>query len=232
MKKIIVILCLMCLSTTYLKAQTQTAINKIEVLGQAEIEVIPDYFEYNIYLQEYYKSENEKVSIEILEKGLLKAIEEIGLGKDKLTINSVNGNKRYLGENKPSNFLESRNYVLKITSINDINNLLPKLDKMGLVSTSMSKKTNSKKTEYEKELRKKAVNDARQKATSIAESVGKKIGDIILISENNFNGLSLNFEEILLDFNSDKVGYGNFKTDISVEKIKLSYQVKITFQMK
>ena len=230
MKKVIIILCLLCFSITYLKAQT--AINKIEVLGQAEIEVIPDYFEYNIYLQEYYKSENEKVSIEILEKSLVKAVEEIGLGKNKLTINSVNGNKRYSGDNKPSNFLESRNYILRINSINDINNLLPKLDNMGLVNTSMSKKTNSKKTEYEKELRKKAVNDARQKATSIAESVGKKIGDIILISENNFNGLSLNFEEILSDFNSNKVGYGNFKTDISVEKIKLSYQVRITFQMK
>lgn len=231
MKKIIVILCLICFSTTYLKAQP--AVNRIEVIGQAEIDVIPDYFEYNINLQEYLKSENEKVGIEILEKSLIKAVEEIGLGKDKLTVNSVNGNKRYVADNKPSNFLESRNYILRITSINDINNLLPKLDKMGLVNTSMSKKTNKKKTEYEKELRKKAVNDARQKATSIAESVGKMIGDIILISENNFNGLSLNFEEeILSNFNIDKVGYGNFKTDISVEKIKLSYQVRITFQMK
>ena len=231
MKKIIVILCLICFSTTYLKAQS--AVNRIEVIGQAEIDVIPDYFEYNINLQEYLKSENEKVGIEILEKSLIKAVEEIGLGKDKLTVNSVNGNKRYVADNKPSNFLESRNYILRITSINDINNLLPKLDKMGLVNTSMSKKTNGKKTEYERELRKKAVNDARQKATLIAESVGKMIGDIILISENNFNGLSLNFEEeILSNFNIDKVGYGNFKTDISVEKIKLSYQVRITFQMK
>ncbi len=231
MKKIIVILYLICFSTTYLKAQS--AANRIEVIGQAEIDVIPDYFEYNINLQEYLKSENEKVGIEILEKSLIKAVEEIGLGKDKLTVNSVNGNKRYVVDNKPSNFLESRNYILRITSINDINNLLPKLDKLGLVNTSMSKKTNGKKTEYERELRKKAVNDARQKATLIAESVGKMIGDIILISENNFNGLSLNFEEeILSNFNIDKVGYGNFKTDISVEKIKLSYQVRITFQMK
>ena len=229
MKKLSLMFYLICFSTLYLKAQTVT--NKIEVIGQAEIEVVPDYFEYNINLQEYYKSENEKVTIEILEKGLVKAVEEIGLGKNKLTINSVNGNKRYSGENKPYNFLESRNYVLKINSINDINNLLPKLDKLGLVSTSMSKKTNSKKTEYEKELRKKAVNDARQKATSIAESVGKKIGNIILISENNFNGLSLNFED-LTDFVGKAAYFSNFKTDIEVEKIKLSYQVRITFQMK
>ena len=230
MKKLSLIIALICSSTMFLKAQT--AINKIEVVGQSEIEVEPDYFEYSINLQEYYKTENEKVSIEILEKGLIKSVEEIGLKKENLTINSVNGNRRYVADDKPSNFLEGRNYIIRIYSINDVNNLLPKLDKAGLVNTSMSKRSNKKKTEYEKDLRKKAINDAKQKATSIAESVGKKIGDIILITEYNFNGLSLDFEEILLDQNTNSVGYGNFKTDIAVEKIKLSYQIKITFQMK
>lgn len=230
MKKLSLIITLICFSTAYLKAQN--TINKIEVVGQAEIEVVPDYFEYNINLQEYYKTENEKVSIEILEKGLVKAVEEIGLKKENLTINSVNGNRRYSPDNKPTNFLESRNYILRINSINDINNLLQKLDKMGLVNTSINKKTSKKKNEYEKELRKKAVNDARQKATSIAESLGKKIGDVILISEYNFSGLSLDLEEVILNLKTNNVGYGNFRTDIDVERIKLSYQIKITFQMK
>jgi uncharacterized protein len=230
MKKIIILLSLIYFSTIYLRAQN--TINRIEVIGQAEIEVVPDYFEYNINLQEYYKSENEKVSIEILEKGLVVAIDEIGLKKDKLTINSLIGNRRYSSENKPTNFLESRNYILKISSINDINNLLSKLDKLGLVSTSMIKKTNKKKNEYEKELRKKAVYDAKEKATSIAESLGKKIGDVIVISENNFNGLSIDIEESLNFSNAKGYSSSTFKTDIEVEKIKLSYQLKITFQIK
>ena len=230
MKKLSLMITLLCFSTAYLKAQN--SINKIEVVGQAEIEVVPDSFEYKLNLQEYYKTENEKVSIEILEKELIKAVEEIGLKKENLTINSVNGNRQYSPDNKPTKFLESRNYILKIQAINDINNLLPKLDKMGLVGTLMSKKTNTKKSEYEKELRKKAVNDAIQKATSIAESVGKKIGNIVLITENNFNKISFDFEDIVSNFNINNVGYGNYKTEIPLEKIKLSYQIKITFQMK
>lgn len=229
MKKIIVIVCLVCFSTTFLKAQT--AINKIEVIGQAEIEVEPDYFEYSINLQEYYKTENEKVSIEILEKALVKAVKEIGIKKENLTINSVQGSRRYSPDNKPTNFIESRNYILKIQKINDVNNLLPKLDKMGLTGTSFSKMTNKMQANIEKDLRNKAVNDAKEKATSIAESVGKKIGDIILITENEFNGLKKGW--LSFDNNEDiNVGYGDFKTDITVEKIKLFYQVKITFQMK
>lgn len=233
MKKVILILCATCLSTFALKAQN--IINKIEVVGEAEIEVVPDYFEYSINLQEYFKAENEKVSIETLEKTLVKAVEEFGFKKDRLTINSVNGMRNYNPTGKPNSFLESRNYVLRINSVNDINNLLPKLDKLGLSGTSMNKKSTQKKAEIEKELRTKAIQDAKQKASSIAESVGKKVGDIILIQESKFYDLSKNFEEEIIDLDhiaSYSVGYGNFNTDIKVEKIKQSYSVRITFQMK
>jgi hypothetical protein len=57
MRKLSLIIFLMCFSTIILKAQE--LINKIEVVGQAEIEVEPDYFEYSINLQEYYKTENQ-----------------------------------------------------------------------------------------------------------------------------------------------------------------------------
>lgn len=229
MKKISLIAFLICFSTIFLKAQE--LINKIEVEGQAEIEVEPDYFEYTINLQEYYKTENEKVTIEILEKSLVKAVEEIGIKKVNLTINSVQGSRRYSADNKPANFLESRNYILKIKSINDINNLLPKLDKMGLTGTSLNKMTNKMQVNFEKELRKKAINDAKEKANSIAESIGKKIGDIILISESEISGLRKGWKSYDLDL--EKMSYySTFKTDIEVEKIKLSYRVNITFQMK
>jgi uncharacterized protein YggE len=232
MKKVIFILFAICLSTFALKAQS--SINKIEVVGEAEIEVAPDYFEYSINLQEYFKAENEKVSIETLEKALVKAVEELGFKKDRLTINSVNGMRNYSPNGKPNSFLESRNYVLRINSINDINNLLPKLDKLGLSGASMNKKSTQKKSEIEKELRTKSIQDSKEKASSIAKSVGKKVGDIILIQESKFYNQSLGLEELfdLGELTSYKVGYGNFNTDIKVEKIKQSYSVRITFQMK
>jgi hypothetical protein len=58
---------------------------------------------------------------------------------------------------KPTNYTESRVYVLRIRSINDINSLIPKLDKMGLSNTSLVRMTNKKKSEVEKELRIKQI---------------------------------------------------------------------------
>jgi uncharacterized protein len=229
MKKIFVTLSLICFSTSFLKAQE--LINKIEVTGQAEIEVVPDYFEYSINLQEYFKNENEKVSIEILEKLLVKAVNELGIKKENLTINSAQGGRRYSSDNKPTIFLESRNYILRIKSINDINNLLPKLDKMGLTGTSLNKMVNKMQSSFEKELRVKAVNDAKEKANLIAESVGKKIGEVILISRNSFYGFPKGYETTW-DLNTMNEDSGSFKTNIAVEKIKMSYQINITFQMK
>jgi uncharacterized protein len=229
MKKVIIILCLFFVNSI---VKGQSNVSKIEVTGQAEIEIVPDYFEYSINLQEYLKADNEKVSIEILEKSLITAVEEIGLGKDKLTINNVNGSRRYSQDNKPNSFLESRNYVLKIGSINDINNLLPKLDNMGLANASMEKKTNKKKSDFEKELRKKAIKDAEEKANSIAESINKKIVNILVIQEGNFYGLQIeNFEDIN-PLPMKKAFRSSFITTIPVEKIKISYIVKVTFQMK
>ena len=229
MRKLSLIVCLICFSTIIIKAQE--LINRIEVTGQAEIEVEPDYFEYNINLQEYYKTENEKVSIEMLEKLLVKTVEEIGIKKENLTIKTVQGGKRYSPDNKPSSFLERRNYILRIKSINDINNLLSKLDKMGLTETSLSKMVNKKQENYENELRVKAINNAKEKAKSIAESLGKKIGEVILISGNNFYGFPKGYETTW-DLNTMNEDSGSFKTNIAVEKIKMSYQISITFQMK
>jgi dTDP-4-dehydrorhamnose reductase len=78
------------------------------------------------------------------------------------------------------------------------------------------------------------MKDAKEKATSIAESIGKKIGDIIIISDSDyvFDGLRKGWkshDDIIIE---TAAYYGNFKTDIAVEKIKLSYKVSVTFQMK
>jgi uncharacterized protein YggE len=211
----------------------QNVSNKIEVIGEAEIEVVPDLFEYSIDLQEYNKSETEKVGIEYLEKMLVSAVEEMGFKKEKLTINNIQGNKGFANNNynKAINFLERRNYVLRVNSIDDINRLIPKLDKLGLSGISMGKKINKKKSETEKILRKKAIENAKEKAISIAESIDKKIGDIILIQEYSIYDLSLHREELAGIEQPVKVGYGGFKTNIDVEKIRLSYKVKVTFHM-
>lgn len=230
MKKTIITLCTLCLVIFSLKAQNVS--NKIEVIGEAEIEVVPDLFEYSIDLQEYNKSETEKVGIEYLEKMLVSVVEEMGFKKEKLTINNIQGNKGFINNyNRTSNFLERRNYVLRVNSIDDVNSLIPKLDKLGLSGISMSKKTNKKKSETEKILRKKAIENAKEKAVSIAQSIDKKIGDIILIQEYSIYDLSLHREELAGIEQPVKVGYGGFKTNIDVEKIRLSYKLKVTFQM-
>ena len=230
MKKIITILCAICLVSCTSKAQN--IINNIQVVGFSEIELEPDVLEYNITLQEYYKTETEKVTIEILEKNLIKSIEEIGLKKDNLTIKSVTGSKRYnySSDAKPTNYTESRVYTLRIKSINDINSLVPKLDKMGLINTSLVRMTNKKKSDVEKELTKKAIRDAESHANTIAQSVGKKISSILTIQKSDFEGFPGTFGKTY-DLNTTN-SESDFKTEIMIEKIRLACRISITFQMK
>jgi uncharacterized protein len=231
MKRISLITLIMCFSTMILKAQELT--NRIEVIGKADIEIIPEVLNYSITLQEYKKSEGVKVNIETLEKQLTKAVEGLGISKENFSILNVSGNKSYSPDNKQNSFLESRNYIIRVSSVNEINGLIPKLDSMGVTSAYMSRATLKKNPVTEKLLRTEALKDAKSKATSIAEGIDKKLGDIVLIQEMNLYDFVDNNNNVQYK-KQQEVGVviRGFKTDIPVEKIKLSYQVKVTFQMK
>jgi uncharacterized protein len=230
MKKIIIILCAICITPFISKAQE--VINKIEVTGKAELEVVPEILNYSITMQEYKKSDGAKVNIETLEKMLTKAVEDLGISKENFSIVNVSGNRPYSPDNKQNSFLENRNYTIRVSSVNEINGLIPKLDSMGISGAYMSRATNRKNPTTEKILRTEAIKDAKEKANSIAESINKKLGDIILIQEGNAYDFVDNGNVQYKKKQESGVVIRGFKTDIPVEKIKLSYQVKVTFQMK
>jgi uncharacterized protein len=232
MKKIYVALSLICFSSSFLKAQE--LMNKIEVIGKAELDVVPEILNYTITLQEYKKSDGSKVTIETLEKSMVKAVEDLGISRENFSIMNIGGNRPYNPNERNGAFLENRNYSIKVSSVNEINGLIPKLDSMGISSAFMNRATNKRSAIIEKQLREEAIKDAKEKANSIAESINKKLGEIILIQENNVYDL--------IGSNNDQYKKGQdsglplkirgFRTDIPVEKIKVSYHVKVIFQMK
>ncbi len=232
MRKLSLTMLLMCFSTMILKAQE--LINKIEVIGKAELDVVPEILNYTITLQEYKKSDGTKVSIEILEKSIVKAVEDLGISKESFSIMNIGGNRPYIPNERQGSFLENRNYSIKVSSVNEINGLIPKLDSMGITSAFMNRATNKRNAIIEKQLRGEAMKDAKEKANSIAESINKKLGEIILIQENNvYDYIGANNEQYKKSQDSGiPLKIRGFRTDIPVEKIKVSYQVKVIFQMK
>jgi uncharacterized protein YggE len=137
-------------------AQTTNIENsrKVATKGYAEREVTPDIAYLSISLKEFYMDGNtrKKVFIETLEKQLYDAAMQAGVKKEDFTIQNIYS-YNYNTKKKGNELLQSRQYRIKITNLNGLNEMMDKIDPYGIQSTSISGYDHSQKREIEKELR-------------------------------------------------------------------------------
>lgn len=76
------------LSVTANAQENKINLKTIEVIGEAEQEIIPDEIYLQIILKEYKKG-GRKVKMNKLESELISAVEELGLPSNHLTVESI-----------------------------------------------------------------------------------------------------------------------------------------------
>ena len=104
---------------------------KIEVTGNAEMEVIPDEIYVNITVQEYTENKK-KVDINEIRKDFLEACSKAGIAKENISIQGMNGynnNGWYWQRKKKSpDFMASSTFIIKFSSGEQIEKLMSLLD--------------------------------------------------------------------------------------------------------
>ncbi|WP_343562845.1 SIMPL domain-containing protein [Sphingobacterium sp.] len=184
MKKILLGLAFLGLIT---KLNAQQMVNKefVSTVGRAEEEVTPDIIYIDVTLKEFYDNGNakKKVAIDKLEKDLFDSATKAGVKKEDFTIQNIWSYNTPEKKKKDTDILLSRQYRIKVTNLNKLDQLLDGVDKAGIQSTYISEYDYSKKKELEKTLKTKAVLDAKANAQILAEAAGQKIGKAIVLSE-------------------------------------------------
>lgn len=184
MKKILLGLAFLGLMT---KLNAQQMVNKefVSTVGRAEEEVTPDIIYIDVTLKEFYDNGNtkKKVAIDKLEKDLFDSATKAGVKKEDFTIQNIWSYNTPEKKKKDTDILLSRQYRIKVTNLNKLDQLLDGVDKAGIQSTYISEYDYSKKKELEKTLKTKAVLDAKVNAQILAEAAGQKIGKAIVLSE-------------------------------------------------
>ncbi|MEZ4903983.1 MAG: SIMPL domain-containing protein [Spirosomataceae bacterium] len=224
-----------------LLAQTTTQmekepIKKIEVTGTAEFEVIPDELYFSISLKEYFKDEKnqkDKVGLETLEKQLIEAVKNAGLPKENLSISGVTGYREWTGKKKPQYFLAGKQFQLKLSNTNNVNDLMAKVDDRGVEYVSMSRVEHSKKEEFRKQVKINALKAAKEKAGYLLESIGEKLGEVLEIHEVEegnyypvYKAQMSNMRMMAADAAPESDG------GLEYQKIKYSYRMNATFRIK
>ncbi|AXE19506.1 SIMPL domain-containing protein [Runella rosea] len=222
-------------------AQTTTAvekdpIKKIEVTGTAELEVVPDELYFTISLKEYFKDEKnqkDKVVLETLEKQLIEAVKSAGLPKENLSISGVTGYREWTGKKKPQHFLAGKQFQLKLSNANNINELMSKVDDRGVEYVNMSRVEHSKKEEFRRQVKVNALKAAKEKAGYLLESIGEKLGEVLEIHEVEEGSVYPMYKQAQYNVRmmaADAAPEGG--EALEYQKIKYSYRMNATFRIK
>jgi uncharacterized protein YggE len=209
-------------------AQNVDLRRKIEVTGTAEQEVTPDIINVSISLQEYMDGKN-KITIDKLEGQLENAIKNAGIAKEDFTVSNVSAWNNNYQKKKNPDFLASKQYGITFHDLNKFNEILSQVDPKGIQSTNIVNYDYSKISQLKRELKVKALMDARDKAAYLLTSISEKLGDPITITE--VDNSSYPSPRPMMFKASMNAMTSQADSDIDFKKIKLSFQINATFEI-
>lgn len=212
-------------------------VRRIEVTGTAELEVVPDVITLAISLKEYFKDEKnfkDKVTIDVLEKQLVKAVAEAGLAKESLVIGGISGYREYTSpRKKPANFTQNKQYELTLSDLKKVDNILSKVDDKGIQYTNIQKAEHSKIAQYRKEIKVKALQAAKEKAMYLLEGIGEKLGDPIEINEiDDYSSYPVYAQANVMMKGAMADAGPAPDSELEYQKIKISYKMRAVFKIK
>ncbi len=211
-------------------------VKKIEVTGSAEQEVLPDEIFVTVSLREYFKDKDNKnkIDIMVLEKQLQKAVEDAGIPKENFTIGTINGYREWWGKKKPTTFLESKSYIIKVPNLYKIDGIISKVDDKGIAYTNIDRYEFSKIEQLRKEIKIKALQAAKDKAKYLLEGIGEQMGEALEIIEidQSYSPQPVYSNMMMRSAKMEVSADAMPESTIDVQKIKVRYEMKAAFRIK
>jgi uncharacterized protein YggE len=230
------ILAAMVLTSNAQTLQPQLKIKKIAVIGSSEMEVDPDEIYVNFVLREYTNNKKEKIGIDAIKKDFLAACEKSGVLKENIRVEGMAGNAYdnwfIRKRKKDPEFIASITYVIKFSSTKMLDDLIPRLSDEAVQNMFISKMSHSKMETFRKEVKIKATQAAKEKATYLAESIGEKISGALLIEEIEIGPVYPMMKQsnyAMMDMAAEGA-YGG-ETSMPFEKIKIRYETRAEFEL-
>lgn len=222
-------------TVSFVSAQEKNAYRYIEVTGKAEAEVDPDEFILSLTIEEYWEEEfkkradekdyRTKVPISRIENNLINALTKAGIQKDQITVQGMGNFWRERGKD----FLISKQLEIKLNDFSMVNKLSELADTKGFKNMYIREMKNTRIEEIEKQVRMEALQNAREKATYLLESIGEKPDKILTISETQENRWEVPYKQNMLMRSVAESADMDMETVDQLKKIKISYQIFTRF---
>ena len=210
-------------------SQAQADGRYIEVTGTSEIEIVPDRIHYIIEIREYFEEEFDgkskpeeyrtKVSLNRIEQGLREVLHDAGISPDAVRTQEIGDYWRKQGQD----FLVAKTFDITLLDFKQVDEILKRMDTRGIHTMRIGELENRDMLSYHQKGKIAALKAAQRKAAYLVEALGKKLGPVIRIVEDEAGG-SLPFSQSNV-LSSNVVSFDSFRT------IKKNYTMLVRFEI-
>jgi uncharacterized protein len=159
---------------------------QITVTGEGKIKVVPDRATVNVGVQNFGKDAKEVKNLndETVDK-VIKFLKKSGIAATDYRTNNVSLHKSYDYEKKKHHYQANQSISITMKDLSKYDDIMIGLNDAGVNSIQGVEFKSSKMEEYERDARKKAMMNAKQKAEDYVSVLGQKIGKALLINDNS-----------------------------------------------
>jgi len=210
-------------------SQQQKETPYIEVVGNGEMEIVPDQIYISFTLKERFDGKK-KIELEDQEKEMKKRIVKLGIDLNDLQLADASSDYVKI-KRKKSDAIASKDYLLKVTSTTALSQVFDILDEIDAFNANIQRVDHSKIKDFKKEVKMMAVQDAKEKAGYLLGAIGEKVGKPLFIQEresyDDIQPMMLKSAMRVMD----AVGTQEEENlpELSFRKIKLKYSVFARF---
>lgn len=207
--------------------------NYIEVVGNGELEIIPDEIYISITIREREVGKK-KVTVETQELDLKNAVKELGIPMENLTLSDANADYVKVSWTK-KDVVSKKSYVLKVADAATVGKVYEKLDALKILDAYIARVSHSKMEAFKKQVRIMAIKAAKDKAEYLLAAIDEKMGNpIVIYEENSVRNLPrklMNLRGVTTASEVDYVDGIRQPAEIQFKKIKLQSSIYVKFEI-
>lgn len=210
----------------------------IQVIGTAEIQVVPDTATLSFTVAEknqsvaVAKKQNDARIAKVTELAKRFDIAATDVKTDYINVGAATRREKLRGSDSeytdvPDGFTVSRNLVVKLRDISRFESFLTALLDAGINDVSSVAFTSSELRKYKDQARAQAIRAAKEKAQSLAKEINQTVGKAVSVKENNvesYRSAATNISQ-----NSFSTEGGEAAETVSVGAISVRAQIEVKF---
>lgn len=222
MKRLFIII--FALAFTLPAVAQEQAENYIQVNGVAEKEVAPNEFYLSITLDE--SDTKGKQEIDAQRRSMIAALKNIGINTEK-SLSVANMASSFYKRNTS---LATAKYQLQLSSAEQVAKVYDALESLNISDIRIERVSHSDLEQFRSQVRKEAIQNAKQVATELAEAIGQSIGACFYIYDSNYGVGGTRFVGSSRVYKSTN-STAEEEEVVEFKKIKLSYSVNAKFRL-